>query len=49
MSESAREWEQFHLPNNLAMVLCVEAAELLERFQWLPETESVTLTLVRRL
>lgn len=31
-----RDWSQFHTPKNLASALCVEAAELLEIFQWLP-------------
>jgi len=35
-----RDWEQFHSPKNLASALAVEAAELLERFQWLTEEES---------
>ena len=35
-----RDWDQFHSPKNLASALCVEAAELLEQFQWLTETES---------
>lgn len=30
-----REWQQFHTPKNLASALAVEAAELLEPFQWL--------------
>jgi NTP pyrophosphatase (non-canonical NTP hydrolase) len=30
-----RDWEQFHTPKNLATALSVEAAELLEPFQWL--------------
>ena len=30
-----REWQQFHAPKNLAIALSVEAAELLEHFQWL--------------
>jgi NTP pyrophosphatase (non-canonical NTP hydrolase) len=29
-----REWDQFHNPKNLAIALSVEAAELLEHFQW---------------
>lgn len=29
-----RDWDQFHSPKNLAMALSVEAAELLEHFQW---------------
>lgn len=29
-----REWEQFHTPENLAKSVSIEAAELLECFQW---------------
>lgn len=29
-----RDWEQFHSPKNLAMAMIVEAAELVEIFQW---------------
>lgn len=29
-----REWEQFHSPANLAKSVVIEAAELLENFQW---------------
>ncbi len=29
-----RDWDQFHSPRNLATALIVEAAELLEHFQW---------------
>jgi dCTP diphosphatase len=36
----AREWEQFHSPKNLAMALIVEAAELVEHFQWLNQEQS---------
>lgn len=35
-----RDWQQFHSPKNLAMALIVEAAELLEEFQWLTAEES---------
>ena len=35
-----RDWEQFHSPKNLAMALSVEAAELLEHFQWLTQLQS---------
>ncbi len=38
-----RDWDQFHSPKNLASALAVEAAELLERFQWLTEEQSRTL------
>jgi len=29
-----RDWEQFHTPKNLSMGMAVEAAELMELFQW---------------
>src|SRR2546425_7143156 len=29
-----RDWKQFHDPKNLAVSICIEAAELLELFQW---------------
>ncbi len=35
-----RDWDQYHSPKNLASALSVEAAELLERFQWLTEDQS---------
>jgi len=38
-----RDWEQFHAPKNLAMALIVEAAELVEHFQWLTEQQSSEL------
>ena len=38
-----RDWEQFHSPKNLSMALSVEAAELLEHFQWLTEEQSISL------
>ena len=31
----ARDWHQFHSPKNLSMALAIEAAELMEHFQWL--------------
>lgn len=40
---AARNWEQFHSPKNLASALSVEAAELLEHFQWLTEAQSRAL------
>lgn len=39
-----RDWDQFHSPKNLASALAVEAAELLEPFQWLTEEQSRNLT-----
>jgi len=41
---AVRDWDQFHSPKNLAMALSVEAAELLEHFQWLSDAESADLT-----
>jgi len=35
-----REWEQYHSPKNLSMALAVEAAELMEIFQWVESEES---------
>lgn len=29
-----RDWDQFHTPANLAKSIVIEAAELLEHFQW---------------
>lgn len=40
----ARDWPQFHTPKNLAMALSVEAAELLECFQWLTPEQSAQLS-----
>jgi dCTP diphosphatase len=35
-----RDWRQFHTPKNLAMSLAIEAAELMEHFQWLTPEQS---------
>jgi NTP pyrophosphatase (non-canonical NTP hydrolase) len=45
---AARDWEKFHSPKNLAAALSVEAAELLEHFQWLSEAESRELAPEKR-
>lgn len=37
---AARDWGRFHAPKNLASALIVEAAELLEHFQWMSEEQS---------
>jgi NTP pyrophosphatase (non-canonical NTP hydrolase) len=34
-----RDWEQFHNPKDIAISLSIEAAELLEWFQWRNKTE----------
>lgn len=38
-----RNWSQFHSPKNLAMGLAIEAAELMEHFQWITTDESRTV------
>ncbi|MBM9615049.1 nucleotide pyrophosphohydrolase [Desulfobulbus rhabdoformis] len=38
-----RDWDRHHTPKNLASALIVEAAELLEHFQWLSQEESQDL------
>lgn len=43
-----RDWAQFHSPKNLAMAMIVEAAELVEHFQWNTEEESRMLTESKR-
>ena len=35
-----RDWAAFHSPKNIACALSVEAAELLEHFQWMTEDQS---------
>ena len=39
-----RDWDQFLSPKNLSMALVVEAAELVEHFQWLTEEQSTQLS-----
>jgi NTP pyrophosphatase (non-canonical NTP hydrolase) len=36
-----RNWKQFHNPKNLALSITIEAAELMELFQWLNMEESL--------
>lgn len=43
-----RQWETFHSPKNLASALIVEAAELLEHFQWLTQEQSRELPTATR-
>jgi len=40
---AARAWQPFHTPKNLAMAMIVEAAELVEHFQWLTPEQSNAL------
>ncbi len=35
-----RDWQQFHSPKNISMALSVEAAELMEIFQWVEPSVS---------
>ena len=37
---SERDWHQFHAPKNISMALAIEAAELMEHFQWISVKES---------
>ncbi len=36
-----RDWAQFHTAKNLAISISLEAAELLEHFQWTPEGQDI--------
>lgn len=35
-----RDWQPFHTPKNLSMSIAIEAAELMEHFQWLSTGEA---------
>ena len=37
MFQKDRDWKKFHTPENLAKSISIEAAELLEHFQWQKE------------
>jgi len=39
-----RDWQQFHSPKNLSMSLAIEAAELMEHFQWIGAEASRRVT-----
>jgi dCTP diphosphatase len=39
-----RDWHQFHCPKNLSMSMAIEAAELMEHFQWLSTEQSRGVT-----
>lgn len=39
-----RDWHQFHTPKNLSMALAIEAAELMEHYQWLTAEQSRGVT-----
>lgn len=42
---SERDWKQFHSLKNLSMSLSIEAAELMEHFQWVNEDDCDSKTL----
>jgi NTP pyrophosphatase (non-canonical NTP hydrolase) len=37
---AVREWQKYHRPKNLAMSLAIEAAELMEHFQWVDHSQA---------
>ena len=39
-----RDWNQFHSPKSLAMSISIEAAELLENFQWSKDDAPISTT-----
>ena len=42
-----RDWEKYFTPKNLSMALAIEAAELMEVFQWLtPQVPRQSLSIV---
>jgi NTP pyrophosphatase (non-canonical NTP hydrolase) len=45
---AARDWHRYHTPKNLVMALSVEAAELVEHFQWATPEESLALAPEKR-
>lgn len=45
---AARDWHRYHTPKNLVMALSVEAAELVEHFQWSTPEESQALPAGKR-
>jgi NTP pyrophosphatase (non-canonical NTP hydrolase) len=45
---AARDWHRYHTPKNLVMALSVEAAELVEHFQWATPEESQALAAEKR-
>ena len=38
-----RDWDQFHSPENLAKSISIEAAELLECFQWNSKVDAASV------
>ena len=44
----ARDWRQFHNPKDMAVSISIEAAELLEHFQWKSAAECETYVVTNR-
>lgn len=44
-----RDWEQFHTGKNLSMSIAIEAAELMEHFQWAEGREPVSKELAEKI
>jgi len=44
----ARDWKQFHNPKDLALSLTLEAAEVLEHFQWKSKEEIEEYVVTRK-
>lgn len=38
-----RDWQSFHTPKNLSISIAIEAAELMEHFQWLTPEASLAV------
>ncbi len=38
-----RDWEKYHTPKNLSMSIAIEAAEIMEHFQWHSNEQSLTM------
>lgn len=36
-----RDWQQFHSPKNLSMDIAIEAAEIMEKFMWIKDDDSL--------
>ena len=45
---SERDWKQFHTAKNLAMSVAIEAAEIMEHFQWLTAAQCANLDAAAR-
>lgn len=45
---SERDWEQFHTAKNLASAISIEAAELLEKYQWAADVDIATINIEQK-